>query len=176
VVRASLGNQAADLEWSDTRPFYQRLGFTFLTFRRYLEEQHAAGQRVDIAAEPVSETAKDRVAAYLSYEAVCGEAFARYGCPITSIWDSRRHPTLVIEGVRSLHDHELGGRPCAESRFHPPSDYLAGRNGIAFESPPPNTDLGLSVRDEQDLARGAPSFGHGPRARDSIRWRRQTSW
>jgi len=68
VVRASLGNQAADLEWSDTRPFYQRLGFTFLTFRRYLEEQHAAGQRVDIAAEPVSETAKDRVAAYLSYE------------------------------------------------------------------------------------------------------------
>jgi hypothetical protein len=69
-VRASLGNQAADLECSDTRPFYQRLGFTFLTFRRYLEQQHAAGQRVDIVAEPVSETAKDRVAAYLSYEAV----------------------------------------------------------------------------------------------------------
>jgi anti-sigma regulatory factor (Ser/Thr protein kinase) len=158
VVRASLGDQAADLEWSDTRPFYQRLGFTFQTFRRYLEQQHAAGQRVYIVAEPDipssgSETATDRVAAYLPYEAVCGQAFARYGCPITCIWDSRRHPTLVIEGVRSLHDHELSAAgPVPNPGFIRPSDYLAGRNGIAFESPPPDTDLDLSLRDEHDLA------------------------
>lgn len=52
VVRASLGDQAADLARSDTRLFYQRLRFTFQTFRRYLEQQHAAGQRVYIVAEP----------------------------------------------------------------------------------------------------------------------------
>jgi len=158
VVRDSVGDQAADLNWGDTQAFYQRLGFTFETFRRYLARQHAAGQRVYIVAEPDipafgSEAALDRVAAYLSYEAVCNDVFAGYGCPLTCIWDSRRHPTLVIEGVRNLHNYELSAAgPIPNPGFIPATDYLGRRSEIAFEPPPPSTDLDSSLHDAYGLA------------------------
>jgi anti-sigma regulatory factor (Ser/Thr protein kinase) len=158
VVRDGLGDQAADLNWGGTQAFYQRLGFTFEAFRRYLARQHAAGQRVYIVAEPDipasgSEAALDRVAAYLPYEAVCNDAFAGYECPLTCIWDSRRHPTLVIEGVRDLHNYELSAAgPIPNPGFIPASDYLTRRSEIAFEPPPSSTDLDISLRDAYDLA------------------------
>jgi hypothetical protein len=113
IVRRLLGRDARRLDWGDRLAFYQRLGYAFDTFRRFLAEQHLAGRSVHVVAEPDIVTDPDpaspidRVAAYLPYESLCNEAYAPFGCPVTCLWDSRRHPTLVIEGVRSLHHAEL---------------------------------------------------------------------
>ena len=73
-------------------------------------------------------------------------------CPITCIWDSRHHPTLVMEGIRSLHDHELSATgPVPNPDFIQPTEYLSRRNKVAFEPPPPITDLDLNLLDKQDL-------------------------
>ncbi len=152
VVRDVLGRRSEALEWGDPAAFYQRLGFAFEGFRRYLAEQHAKGRRVHVVAEPdVGSGADpdepiDRAAAYLSYESVCNEAYAGFGCPITCVWDSRRHPTLVIDGVRSLHNHEITDAGSTVNDGHiTTAEYLAGRNGIPLPRVPAPTDVDLTL-------------------------------
>ncbi|SFP03447.1 Anti-sigma regulatory factor (Ser/Thr protein kinase) [Amycolatopsis arida] len=159
IVRDALGTDAARLEWGDPSAIYQRLGFAFATFRRRLAEEHARGRVLHVVAEPdvrtdlAPDAPVDRAAAYLSYEAICNEAFARYGCPVTCLWDSRSHPTLVIEGARALHPHELGpSGPFPNPDFVPPESYLAGRNQVALEPPPTSVDLDLALYDVPELA------------------------
>ncbi|HKT02789.1 MAG TPA: MEDS domain-containing protein [Rugosimonospora sp.] len=157
VIRASLEERARGLEWGDPGAFYQRLGFAFQGFRRYLAEQHAAGRSVHVIAEPDVRTdlaaPVDRVAAYLTYESMCNEAYAGFGCPVTCVWDSRRHPTLVIEGVRSLHDHELtdAGRE-ANPTFVTTTEYLAGRAQVAMPPAPALVEVDLHLLDRGGLA------------------------
>ncbi|WP_433040953.1 MEDS domain-containing protein [Dactylosporangium sp. CS-033363] len=160
-LRALLGPDAdaEALTWGESDAFYQRLGFAYESFRRFLEQQHALGRSVHVIAEPDIPTdldaPVDRVAAYLSYESVCNDAYASYGCPVTCLWDSRRHPTLVIENVRSIHDHELTDRgKRLSTTFVPASAYLAGRAEVAMPAPPDvaETDLALSVL--PDIATG----------------------
>lgn len=149
VVRAELGVLAERLEWAVASGFYQRLGFTFDEFRRYLAAQHRAGRRVHVIAEPdvVSEDGPvDRTAAYLSYESMCNVAYADYGCPVTCLWDSRRHAPPTIENVRSVHNHEVtvnGHAPNAG--FVTTDDYLAGRNDVRLPAPPVTTALDLTL-------------------------------
>ncbi len=52
LVRAELGPAADTLEWGDTAAFYQRLGFAYEAFRRFLAAAHAAGRRVHVFAQP----------------------------------------------------------------------------------------------------------------------------
>jgi anti-sigma regulatory factor (Ser/Thr protein kinase) len=156
ALRHHLGRHADDLEWGAPDAFYQRLGFAFEGFRRYLHDQHAQGRTVHVVAEPDITTdldsPVDRVAAYLSYEAMCNDAYAEYGCPVTCIWDSRRHPTLVIEDVRSIHDHELTPAGRRENRaFVPASDYLAGRADVDLPPAPPVVDAAFAVADMDEL-------------------------
>ena len=157
ALRGGLGPAADAVEWGGPEAFYQRLGFAFSAFGRYLEEQRAHGRTVHVIAEPDVTTAPDapvdRTAAYLSYEAVCNDVYARYGCPITCVWDSRRHPTLVIEGVRSIHDHELTVRGNqANGGFIPAGQYLRGRADVAMSPEPDVSDLDGAVRSLDDLA------------------------
>jgi anti-sigma regulatory factor (Ser/Thr protein kinase) len=171
AVRYYLGARSDALEWAPTEAFYQRLGFTYERFRRYLADQQARGRGVHVIAEPdviTDLTAPvDRVAAYLSYESMCNVALAGYGCAVTCLWDSRRHPTLVIEDVRSIHDHELTeDGPVASASFVPPELYLAGRAQVAMPEPPSIVDLELviSVVSELGSARWAVetwAAGHG---------------
>jgi anti-sigma regulatory factor (Ser/Thr protein kinase) len=159
VVRTRLGAAADTLEWGQPDAFYQRLGFAFNSFRRYLRRQHASGRSVHVIAEPNIVTdltaPVDRVAAYLSYEAVCNDAFVDFGCPVTCIWDGRRHPTLVIEGVRSIHDHELTERGRQQnSAFVPTSDYLTARADVAMPAPPADVDVDHTLTDLTQLAEG----------------------
>lgn len=162
VLRDRLGKDADRLEWGETDAFYQRLGFAFDRFRRYLRGQHALGRSVHVIAEPDIATdldaPVDRVAAYLSYEAMCNDAYATFGCPVTCVWDGRRHPTLVIEGVRSIHNHELteqGRQPNAE--FVPAADYLAGRADVAMSKPPPVLDIDRTLTAVSGLGAGRSS-------------------
>lgn len=156
VLRAGLGRDADAVEWGVPDAFYGRLGFAFAGFRRYLQEQHAQGRSVHVVAEPDVATnldaPVDRVAAYLSYEAMCNDVYAGYGCPVTCIWDSRRHPTLVIEGVRSIHDHELTPEGRRENhRFIPATEYVTGRAEVAMSPEPDAADLDVVVTELDEL-------------------------
>lgn len=157
VLREALNGTADALEWGAPGTFYQRLGLAYEGFRRYLQRQHAQGRSVHVIAEPDVPTELDapvdRVAAYLSYEAACNENYAAYGCPVTCIWDSRQHPTLVIEDVRSIHDHEItehGRQP--NSTFVPVSDYLGARAQVAMPPAPDLADADYSLSSLHELA------------------------
>ncbi|MBM2619398.1 sensor histidine kinase [Actinoplanes sp. LDG1-06] len=175
VLRARLGSDAEALTWGDSSAFYQRLGFAYEAFRRFLRQQHAEGRSVHVIAEPDIPTDLDapidRVAAYLSYESICNDTYAEYNCPVTCLWDSRRHPTLVIEGVRSIHDHELTDRGVqANNTFVPAHAYLSGRSQVTMPPAPPATDvdLTLSALTELEPARTVVTdwaTGHGFSAR-----------
>src|ERR1041384_1045761 len=52
VLAQHMGDLGGALRWGDPAGFYQRLGFAFEGFRRYLAEQHTAGRRVHVVAEP----------------------------------------------------------------------------------------------------------------------------
>src|SRR3712207_5330823 len=52
VVRDDLGRLGDKIEWCGPGLFYQQLGSTYERFRRYLADQHAAGRRVHMVAEP----------------------------------------------------------------------------------------------------------------------------
>lgn len=157
VLRDRLQGDAEALEWGASDAFYHRLGLTFEGFRRYLRRQHAEGRRVHVIAEPnvctELDAPVDRVAAYLSYEALCNDAYAAYGCPVTCIWDSREHPTLVIEGVRSIHDHEIteqGRQP--STAFIPADDYLAARAHVTMPPAPAIVDADFTISSLHELA------------------------
>lgn len=142
LLGEELGAEAEDLQWGDVSAFYQRLGFAYESFRRFLAAANAAGRRIHVFAEPdvasdVDESgAVDRAAAYLAYEAMCNETYAHYGCDVTCLWDARRHPTLVIENVRSLHYHELGPAGWEPGPgYVRPGEYLAGRNELPLPLP-----------------------------------------
>ncbi|WP_412749393.1 ATP-binding protein [Krasilnikovia sp. M28-CT-15] len=159
LVRTELGALGDRLQWSERGSFYQRLGFAHAEFRRYLAEQHAQGRQVHVIAEPDIATGidpsspVDRAAAYLSYEVVCNEAYAGYGCPVTCIWDSRCHSTLIIENVRLLHNHEvIDGGDLVEVQHIPARDYLTHRNEIPLTPPPIVTDLDIALVQLGELA------------------------
>jgi hypothetical protein len=158
LVRDDLGGLSERLEWGDTGSFYQRLGFAFEGFRRYLAAQHAVGRTVQVVAEPdlaggVSpEIPFDRAAAYTSYEAMCNDAYSGYGCPIICIWDERRHPEGIIDSIRTVHDHEVTDAGHVANRAHVrPPEYLAGRVEVPMDRPPALADLDLTVAAPDDL-------------------------
>ena len=152
LVRTEFCALSDQLEWSEPSSFYQRLGFAYEEFRRYTAEQHVQGRRVHIVAEPDITTdfdptsPVDRAAEYLSYEVVYNGVIAPYDCPLTCIWDARRHSTLIIENVRLLHNHEIiDGGKLVPVQHVPALDYLARRNEIPLPPPPADTDLDLTV-------------------------------
>jgi anti-sigma regulatory factor (Ser/Thr protein kinase) len=160
LVRGALGARSDEPEWADTGTFSLRLGFVFEEFRRYLAAQHRNGRRVHVVAEPDIATGidpdspVDRAAAYLSYEAMCNEAYAGFGCPVTCLWDSRRHSTLIIENVRSLHNHEITESGTEPNATHVPAfDYLSGRNHVPLPALPAAVDMDLILADPPGLIR-----------------------
>jgi anti-sigma regulatory factor (Ser/Thr protein kinase) len=158
MVRDELGADAEWVQWGDPAGFYQRLGFAYEGFRRYLADQHAAGQRVHVIAEPDltidagPAAPAGRAAAYLAYESVCNETYAPYGCPVTCIWDSRRYPSSVIGEVRHVHTHELTETGLVRSpTYVPPRTYLARRNDAPLDDVPPDTSQDLHLSDPTEL-------------------------
>ncbi|XVU22987.1 MEDS domain-containing protein [Actinoplanes sp. CA-054009] len=171
TLRRLLGADSDALTWGEAGAFYQRLGFAYEAFRRFLQQQHAQGRSVHVIAEPDIPTdldaPVDRVAAYLSYESICNDAYAEYGCPVTCLWDSRRHPTLVIENVRAIHDHELTDRGKQHNNtFVPSHAYLAGRADVTMPAAPDVTDIDLTLSAMPEIGSGrnaitAWATGHG---------------
>jgi anti-sigma regulatory factor (Ser/Thr protein kinase) len=162
LLRADLGEHGDRVRWGRPGAFYQRLGFAFEGFRRLLAAHHADGRRVHLFTEPdVASGAGpalpvDRAAAYLPYEAVRNDVYAPYGCPVTCVWDGRRHPPTIIEGARSLHNHEVTeAGSVMNARYVAPADHLAGRNHRPLPSPPqtPEVDISLSGLDDLPLLR-----------------------
>ena len=86
LLRSELGADADAVDWGDTAAFYQRLGFAYEAFRRFLTGARDAGRRVHVFAEPSvggpddDPSPEDRTGAYLAYEAFCNEAYAGFTC------------------------------------------------------------------------------------------------
>jgi anti-sigma regulatory factor (Ser/Thr protein kinase) len=169
LLRRELGPAADTLDWGDPADFYQRLGFAYEAFRRYLAAAHAAGRRVHVFAEPdlavpqgrqpAGPPAVDRTAAYLAYEAMCNETYAGYGCEVTCLWDARQHQAPMIGSVGALHSHRLGpgGREPSPG-YVSPRDFLAGRNQRPLPLPV-QADLAASL----GCAEGLPALRAGLR-------------
>jgi anti-sigma regulatory factor (Ser/Thr protein kinase) len=163
VVRATMGRDGNRLEWRSTEAFYRRLGLTYEGFRRFLAEQSLLGRRLHMVAEPDigtadSDLADERSAEYLAYESVCNDVYAPYGSAITCLWDSRRYPALVLEGARTVHNHELTDAGRVPNRaFLPPQVYLNARGEATMEPPPRSVDLDLTsvAVDQVGLVRAA---------------------
>ncbi|MEV6599868.1 MEDS domain-containing protein [Actinoplanes sp. NPDC051346] len=156
IVRDRLGRDADALRWGDMDGFYQRLGFTYSGFERYLREQHSQRQTVHVVAEPdvVSDplAPMDRTAAYLKYEAMTNEVYAGYGCPITCIWHRQHHTASIIDDVRRVHGRELTAQGDRENPgYVPPVAYLEARSRAPMTSTPPATDVDLTVWDFDEL-------------------------
>ncbi|MFI5843491.1 MEDS domain-containing protein [Catenuloplanes sp. NPDC051500] len=152
VVRDVFGDR---IEWGAHDAFDERLGLVYQGFHTYLAAQHARGRRVHVVAEPdiTAGLEPDRAAAYLAYESVCNETLAGFGCPVTCVWDSRRHPTLVVEGVRSLHSHEITDEGDLVIAEHvTPQVYLTGRNAVPLPPPPAVTGFDVTLT-HLDLSR-----------------------
>ncbi|MEV4702975.1 ATP-binding protein [Actinoplanes sp. NPDC049316] len=148
------GDLAGALRWGDHTAFYQRLGFAYEGFRRYLAEQHDAGRRVHVVAEPdlTAGAVPDRSVAYLAYEAACNDVYAPYACPVTCIWDSRHHAQSVIDGARAAHGHLMtpeGVRPSPQ--YLAPERFLSARRDPPLPAPPGAIDHDVVLHEVEDL-------------------------
>jgi anti-sigma regulatory factor (Ser/Thr protein kinase) len=166
-TRAVLGEQVGDLagvlRWGDPAAFYQRLGFTYEGFRRYLADQHAAGRRVHVVAEPTLAGSGDaglragRAAAYLAYEAICNETFASYGGAVTCLWNEHAHPGPILQGVRATHPYTLTAAGAVPSAgFQPPQRYLAQPHDLPWRPAPARTDHEAVLTGVGDLSELRP--------------------
>ncbi|WP_250032766.1 sensor histidine kinase [Paractinoplanes maris] len=160
MLAEHLGDLGGALHWRDPSAFYQRLGFAYEGFRRYLAEQHAAGHRVHVIAEPDlaggvdAGMHADRAAAYLAYEAVCNDTYAPYDAAVTCIWNQRHHLTGVLDGVRATHRYLLttAGRVPSPT-YQGPERYLAGRQDLSLQPAPADVDHEVVLTEVADLSR-----------------------
>ncbi|MBB4745274.1 anti-sigma regulatory factor (Ser/Thr protein kinase) [Actinoplanes octamycinicus] len=155
-TRAVLAGLAGDLPdavcWGAQDGFYQRLGFAYERFRRYLAAAHRAGRRAHVIAEPDlthgvdAGLRADRVAAYLEYEAICNRTYALDAATVTCVWDCRDHPATVLDRVRATHPHlvtSVGRMPSPD--YLQPERYLTERRHLPMGSPPADVDHDVSV-------------------------------
>lgn len=156
LLAAQVGDLGGVLREGDPASFYQRLGFAYEGFRRYLAQQADAGRRVHVIAEPELADGLGshlRAAAYLAYEAVCNETYAPYGSAVTCLWNSRRHPATVLDGVRSTHTHMLtpaGSQP--NPRYMAPDAYLADVRHDSLPAVPGDVDHDHTLTDVTQLS------------------------
>jgi anti-sigma regulatory factor (Ser/Thr protein kinase) len=157
VVRERLGPDADTLMWAPADRFYQRLGFTYARFLRYLRDQHSQQRVVHLITEPdlvtVPESPVDRAAAYLGYEAVANGIFSSYGCPITCIWHCDQRTTAMIEEVRRVHPREWTAQGAVDN----PEFAGLGENPVPPAQPPMTpapavTDIDVTVVSAHELA------------------------
>ncbi|GAB2585135.1 hypothetical protein Aab01nite_53250 [Paractinoplanes abujensis] len=156
-VRDGLGRDAHELLWAPTDRFYQRLGFTYARFLRYVRDQHARRRRVHLITEPdlvtVPETPVDRAAAYLSYEAMANSTLAGYGCPITCIWHDGQQKAPIIDEIRKVHPQEwTASGPAGNPGFITPADYFTRPRQPAMAAPPAVTDLDITLEHLHEVA------------------------
>ncbi|HVT66123.1 MAG TPA: sensor histidine kinase [Trebonia sp.] len=142
LVQEELGAAADPLRWADTSAFYQRLGFAYEGFRGLLAAAQDGGHAIHVFAEPEvagqagDPGAVDRTVAYLPYEAMCNETYARYGGEVTCLWDAQRHSSVIIDSVRSVHSHEVvaGGRKPSRG-YTGAREYVAGHDEMPLPLP-----------------------------------------
>ncbi|WP_433790772.1 ATP-binding protein [Actinoplanes sp. CA-252034] len=162
-TRAVLADLAGDLpavvRWCAPDASCQRLGVAYERFRRYLADEHRAGRRVHMIAEPDlvrdadSGLRADRVAAYLEYESICNHTYALGASTVTCVWDCRSHPATVIDRVRATHPHLVTpvGRT-ASPDYLQPERYLSVRHHVPMRRPPAHVDHDVSVGGVAELS------------------------
>jgi anti-sigma regulatory factor (Ser/Thr protein kinase) len=174
VVRERLGCDANTLLWAPADRFYQRLGFTYARFLRYLRDEHSRRRVVHLITEPDlvtgPEAPVDRAAAYLGYESMANGVFAGYGCPITCIWHTSERTDTVIEGVRKVHPQEWTPRGAVDNPgYVGPREYLSQQTQPAMTATPPVTDLDITLLHPHEVAACRAAVGRWAGRRHFVR-------
>jgi anti-sigma regulatory factor (Ser/Thr protein kinase) len=160
VLGAQVGALSGTVRWGDQAGFYRRLGFAYEEFRRYLAAQHDAGRRVHVVAEPDlaggvdAGMRADRAAAYLAYEAVCNQTYARYGSAVTCLWNSQDHSRPVLDGVHATHPYVLTpAGPVPTPAYLAPQRYLTERQDLPWRPVPAHLDHEMVLTEVAGLSR-----------------------
>jgi anti-sigma regulatory factor (Ser/Thr protein kinase) len=157
TVRDRLGPDAHALQWAPMNAFYQRTGFTYSRFLRYLRERQSRQEVVHIVAEPDvvtdPDSPVDRADAYLGYEAMANEVYTCYRCSITCVWHGGRQSPSVIDAVRKVHQRELSAQGVVDNPgYVAPGDFLGERAHAPMTAVPPVTDVDLTVWHVEEMA------------------------
>lgn len=159
LLAGLVGDLPAAVCWGAQDGFYQRLGFAYERFRRYLADEHRAGRRAHVIAEPDPARGvdaglrADRVAAYLEYEAICNRTYALGASTVTCVWDCRNHPATVIDRVRATHPYVVtaaGRMPSPD--YLQPERYLTECRRLPMRRPPAHVDHDVSVGGVAELS------------------------
>jgi anti-sigma regulatory factor (Ser/Thr protein kinase) len=157
VVRAVLGVDAGRLVWGHREAFYQRMGLAFSTFRRYLAGEYGLGAACTWLPSRTWSPTVIRRRRWTGSRPTCrtSRCVTRRTpgtAARTCLWDSRRHPTLVIEGVRSLHHDEMTPvGPVANPGYVSSADYLLERSQVTMTPAPPVVEFDVVVTGTGDL-------------------------
>ncbi|MGK5682228.1 ATP-binding protein [Actinoplanes sp. URMC 104] len=159
ALAGRVGDLGGALRWGNPSGFYQRLGFAYEGFRRHLAEQHAAGRRVHVVAEPDltggvdAGMQTDRAVAYLAYEAVCNETYDPYGGAVTCIWNQRHHPAAVLDGVRATHRYLLTPAGRVPSPQYRDAERYLIEHDMPLQPAPADVEHEIILADVADLSR-----------------------
>ena len=152
VLGSALGDAAAGVGWQPEDVSYGRLGVMFEGFRRFLAEQRAAGVPMRLLAQNDTIGTKERMAAYLRFEAMANEVYRPYGYRWACLYDTRAHSTQMLRQVSQVHPRLLdpGGREIHNDDYLEPGAYLVRP--------------GCGCREPGHLMRPAGTRGRGRRA------------
>jgi anti-sigma regulatory factor (Ser/Thr protein kinase) len=130
-LQDALGTERGNVRWELPGVSYDNLGPMFDGLRRYLADQHEAGNRIRLLAENAAPADATRTAAYLRFEAASNDVLGRYGFPWACLYDRRRYPPDVVEQLTQVHplllDHD--GQPTASDDYLAPDTYLDAHPG-----------------------------------------------
>jgi hypothetical protein len=102
-LQDALGTERGKVRWELPGVSYDNLGPMFDGLRRYLADQHEAGNRIRLLAENAAPADATRTAAYLRFEAASNDVPGRYGFPWACLYDRRRYlPTSLNSSPRSI--------------------------------------------------------------------------
>jgi anti-sigma regulatory factor (Ser/Thr protein kinase) len=178
VLRSVLGGDGDRVQWREPGLAHRRIGEAYEECRAFLADQYASGRptRLLTGNDLDADTDRDRLNAYLRYEAASTAVFRPYGSPWVCLYDRRRHPAQLLDHVAEVHPQLLlaDSRPVDSPAYIEPARYLATHDGPLSAVPDPAAlDLLVSTPGELRTARHrlldhASSVDHRLRAAERV--------
>lgn len=140
IIRAALGDDAAQIRWGLPGLSYQHLGRASETFRSYLAGRRAARAATRLLTEGDlgdGPRVASRRAAYLRAEAAAAHVYGGYGFPWVCLYDRRRYPAEVLADVAQVHPQVVSadGLCSGNDEYVEPAAYLSAHPGPVSQLP-----------------------------------------
>jgi anti-sigma regulatory factor (Ser/Thr protein kinase) len=156
IIRAALGDDAAQIRWGLPGLSYQHLGRASEAFRGYLAGRRAAGAATRLLTESDLDggpRAAGRLAAYLRSETTATQLYGGYGFPWICLYDRRQYPAEALADVARVHPTVVGddGLCSGNAEYVEPAAYLSAHPGPVSQ-PPAAVALEMKLTEVGDLA------------------------